>query len=412
MNAIFQKYRHFFATLISVLCLLVLFYLVSIGDVRNIQIAKQEIIGVHEILTLLKAGVQTSKVEEPALLKADELEKQITTLGDISGLILDPDLDSYYLMSILVQNVPAMYRQILINQLLLPTQSTPPRQQLHSLAVSIRESLDKVIANDKDFHGKIYGLETNLNGAFARLKQTCLDSDSSGDSQIEALLKFSDVVSENLVLALEHRISDLNLRLLSSLVLTTIVGIVLLLLLRTANNLTVANSTLSEEVSDRTEKLEDSDRLVVLGEMAGGIAHEINNLLTVIVARLPAIRKQLLLPEPRINEALQSIDKVEKSAKLIQNIVKGIKTISRKSDDDPFEVFNLSLVINDSLSFCLDRFKHSGIDLKTNVSVDVMAEGRPAQISQIVLNFLNNAFDAIHFLDTKKLRSHFKLWAQ
>ena len=52
-------------------------------------------------------------------------------------------------------------------------------------------------------------------------------------------------------------------------------------------------------------------------------------------------------------------------------------------------------ILHDSLELCAERLKHKGIQLHVNCPEDLKIECRPAQISQILLNLLNNSFDAI-----------------
>lgn len=57
------------------------------------------------------------------------------------------------------------------------------------------------------------------------------------------------------------------------------------------------------------------------------------------------------------------------------------------------------------MAFCRERFKHHGIELSLESTTSEFAvECRPTQISQAILNLLNNAFDAVENLAEKWVR--------
>jgi len=56
---------------------------------------------------------------------------------------------------------------------------------------------------------------------------------------------------------------------------------------------------------------------------------------------------------------------------------------------------NLRTIILDTLELCMARFRAYGVELRFNDSGEsVEVEGRETQISQVLVNLLNNAFDA------------------
>ncbi len=83
-------------------------------------------------------------------------------------------------------------------------------------------------------------------------------------------------------------------------------------------------------------KAEFSARLATLGEMAGGIAHEVNNPLAVIIgvcSQVLALAKQ---SEPDMQKITDKIEKISKTSFRISKIVSGLQSFSRQSDGDPF----------------------------------------------------------------------------
>ena len=58
-------------------------------------------------------------------------------------------------------------------------------------------------------------------------------------------------------------------------------------------------------------------------------------------------------------------------------------------------------MINDTLELCKEKFNYNSVTIKVNCPPDLTFECRAAQISQILMNLLTNAFDAINTLNEK-----------
>src|SRR5258708_29037459 len=97
-----------------------------------------------------------------------------------------------------------------------------------------------------------------------------------------------------------------------------------------------------------------SSRLSALGEMAGGIAHEINNPLAIIHALASNLVEQTdATPE----EAVQCARRIVQYADRITKIVKSLRHIARDGDQDPFEEASVSTIVEQTLDLCSERFR-------------------------------------------------------
>ncbi len=163
------------------------------------------------------------------------------------------------------------------------------------------------------------------------------------------------------------------------------------------------NHTLELKVEERTRELEgsrmratESARLASLGEMASGIAHEINNPLAIIKASA----EQLVLigsADANQNATVKKVaERINRVSDRIAKIILGLRTFAREGKADPFEKTSIETVVSETLEFCFSRFKNNGIELVVHpMTSDLVVHGRSVQMSQVLLNLLNNAHDAI-----------------
>lgn len=144
----------------------------------------------------------------------------------------------------------------------------------------------------------------------------------------------------------------------------------------------------------------ESSRLSSLGEMAGGIAHEINNPLAIISSKVSSIIRKMDRGEIDNDRFKEDLQKVDQTVFRISKIINGLKNLSRDSTNDPSEVFFLNEVINESLELCKERFRHESVTISVQHNPDDMVPiyGKKTQIVQVLINLLNNAYDAVEAL--------------
>lgn len=138
-----------------------------------------------------------------------------------------------------------------------------------------------------------------------------------------------------------------------------------------------------------------SAKMASLGEMAGGMAHEINNPLAIIIAKTSRIQAMAQRGEISSEQLTKDLEQINTTCLRISKIISGLKSFSRNAQSDPFEPVNIKQVITDTLGLCEQRFLSHKVVVKTIISEDLRVLGRAAQLEQVLLNLLNNAFDAI-----------------
>lgn len=136
-------------------------------------------------------------------------------------------------------------------------------------------------------------------------------------------------------------------------------------------------------------------KMASMGEMAGSIAHEINNPLAIISGKSEQIKKYLKEGNLDLPKLLTSIEKIEETAFRIAKIIQGLKSFSRSEDQDPLKEVLVHKVIDETLKLCRERLRIDNITLLLDVDQSLLLKCRPIQIQQVLMSLLNNSIDAI-----------------
>ncbi len=154
-------------------------------------------------------------------------------------------------------------------------------------------------------------------------------------------------------------------------------------------------------VTEQQQALAVSSKMSALGEMAGGVAHEINTPLAIIGMRLELLHENLLDGSYTVETIKESLAVIQKTTDRIGKIVKGLKFFATDGRREEMRRCSIKDLVDETTSFCKEKFSNHGVDLQINTHspVELFGECRSVEISQVILNLLNNAFDAIQGSD-------------
>lgn len=157
---------------------------------------------------------------------------------------------------------------------------------------------------------------------------------------------------------------------------------------------------LSTLVDQRNDKLIGQSKYAELGLMSAGIAHEINNPLAVIQAKTSQLLR--LYRDPSKSKELgEGLEQILFTSERINRTIQGIREFVHQDENAQHSSFSMEELINSVLSFCGQRLKNHGINLRLYGVENLMVTGNKIQLEQILLNLINNSFDAIEFLPEK-----------
>jgi signal transduction histidine kinase len=148
----------------------------------------------------------------------------------------------------------------------------------------------------------------------------------------------------------------------------------------------------NQQILNEQAKTIHSSRLAALGEMSAGIAHEINNPMTVILAVSEKIGR--IIDD---KEALaKNITRLQTNSKRVIKIINSLRSFSRADDTEKNEKVPIQSLILETMDLCSARIISNGIRIDYDIpNEEIMVLCKSIQISQVILNIVNNAHDAI-----------------
>jgi len=134
----------------------------------------------------------------------------------------------------------------------------------------------------------------------------------------------------------------------------------------------------------------------MLGQMAGGIAHEVNNPLMIIDGNVKRINSMLSRPDIDVEETKKYLAVISRTTKRIGEIVKSLLLFSGHGTNRSEVLLNVANEIVETLPFFSEKMKRDDIDLVFAVPEEKFMTYFVSQQLRLVLSsLLNNSFDAI-----------------
>lgn len=147
-----------------------------------------------------------------------------------------------------------------------------------------------------------------------------------------------------------------------------------------------------EEKKTLESKLMHADRLVTVGELTAGIAHELNEPLGTILGFAQLIQTNEAISE----EVNADLNKIVKASMHAREVIRKLMTFSRYQDDGSRENVNLNSIINDGLYFLESRCKKESVEIVKTLEKNLpLVSGNAVQFHQVVVNLSVNAIQAM-----------------
>ncbi len=167
--------------------------------------------------------------------------------------------------------------------------------------------------------------------------------------------------------------------------------------------LNILNMKLEQRVNEEVDKRRDQEqkalrqsRLALLGELAAGISHELNQPMQTLSLTLENIKDAIGDQDLDAGYLERKLSYLFADIKRMQEVIDHIRRFSRPVDDDPDLRFDAAKAIQSAVNLVRERFEQNPLRIEL-VSCDIpcMIRGNALKFEHVILNLLTNARDAI-----------------
>lgn len=149
-----------------------------------------------------------------------------------------------------------------------------------------------------------------------------------------------------------------------------------------------------ETIEKQNEALVYSSYLIAMGELAGGVAHEINNPIAIIDGNNAIISRSH--KEMKIAHLEARTNKISEMVARISSIVQGLLHLTDKANLSVEEKVSVKSLLENVLLTCEAKLKNAEIKFTiTEENTTDILYGNSSQLGQVILNIFNNAYDAL-----------------
>lgn len=161
-----------------------------------------------------------------------------------------------------------------------------------------------------------------------------------------------------------------------------------------------------ELIKNQQKTLVEQSKMTALGQMSSGMAHEINNPLAIISSEAEEL---LEIAEDEGQVSQKDAETISQNIKTttgrIAKIIKGLRIFARQTESNELVEASIEDVVDEVLGMASEKFKTSGVKFtveKPNGGAEKLIINE-VQIIQVMVNLLNNAYDAVKEQKDRKI---------
>jgi PAS domain S-box-containing protein len=149
------------------------------------------------------------------------------------------------------------------------------------------------------------------------------------------------------------------------------------------------------ELTVQRDELAHLSRVVLLAELSGSLAHELNQPLTAILSNAQAALRFLAHSPPNLGEVHDSLTNIVENDKRAGEVIRRLRAMLRKDRADHRHL-DINDVVLDVLRIIRSDLLNRNVEIKLDLTPNLPAiEGDRVQLQQVLLNLVMNAADAM-----------------
>ncbi|WP_347903816.1 ATP-binding protein [Pseudomonas purpurea] len=162
------------------------------------------------------------------------------------------------------------------------------------------------------------------------------------------------------------------------------------------------------QVRRSQQQLTQSAKMATLGEMATGLAHEINQPLNVMRMAIVNVLKRLSNGDVQIDYLQDKLNRIDAQVQRAARVVDHMRVFGRRSEIEQ-KLFNPVQAVEGTLSLLAEGMRGKGVELRIgDIGFEVNVRGHVDQLEQVLINLIVNARDAL--LSKREAQRDFEPW--
>jgi PAS domain S-box-containing protein len=150
------------------------------------------------------------------------------------------------------------------------------------------------------------------------------------------------------------------------------------------------------ELIQQRQEIAHRLRVSMLGELSGGIAHELVQPLSAILSNAEAARILLTRETPDLNEVVEALDDIISENNRASDVINRLRALLKKSEAK-FEPSDINEIVNSTLRLLHNELITRGVKINIHLAAGLPPViGDSIQLQQVLLNLILNAIDAMH----------------
>ncbi len=150
-----------------------------------------------------------------------------------------------------------------------------------------------------------------------------------------------------------------------------------------------------EALKRSQEQVEEAAKLSMMGAALAGIAHDMATPLSLIIGNLELMMRKLKHDEAANADLIKLLNRIEKGSNHLTGLVHSLKRVSRNSKSDEFLQVDLKSVAQDAFTIASQNAKKAQVEVTVDVPDDLITYGHPSELTQVLINLIGNAVDAV-----------------